>query len=47
MPSRIAQHLAKRLAEAAFMTGLERNDLVRMCSYAPLLAHVGSLAVEA
>lgn len=29
------------LAEAAFMTGLERNaDLVQMCSYAPLLAHV-------
>jgi len=29
------------LAEAAFMTGLERNaDLVRMCSYAPLLAHI-------
>src|SRR5687767_14648571 len=29
------------LAEAAFMTGLERNaDIVRMCSYAPLLAHV-------
>lgn len=29
------------LAEAAFMTGLERNaDLVHMCSYAPLLAHV-------
>jgi alpha-N-arabinofuranosidase len=29
------------LAEAAFMTGLERNaDLVRMASYAPLLAHV-------
>jgi alpha-L-arabinofuranosidase len=28
------------LAEAAFMTGLERNaDLVHMCSYAPLLAH--------
>jgi alpha-L-arabinofuranosidase len=28
------------LAEAAFMTGLERNaDLVYMCSYAPLLAH--------
>ena len=28
------------LAEAAFMTGLERNaDLVQMCSYAPLLAH--------
>lgn len=29
------------LAEAAFMTGLERNaDIVKMCSYAPLLAHV-------
>jgi alpha-N-arabinofuranosidase len=29
------------LAEAAFMTGLERNaDLVQMCSYAPLFAHV-------
>jgi len=29
------------LAEAAFMTGLERNaDLVQMSSYAPLLAHV-------
>lgn len=29
------------MAEAAFMTGLERNaDVVRMCSYAPLLAHV-------
>ena len=29
------------LAEAAFMTGLERNgDLVQMASYAPLLAHV-------
>ena len=29
------------LSEAAFMTGLERNaDIVRMCSYAPLLAHV-------
>lgn len=29
------------LAEAAFMTGLERNaDIVRMASYAPLLAHV-------
>jgi alpha-N-arabinofuranosidase len=29
------------LAEAAFMTGLERNgDVVRMASYAPLLAHV-------
>jgi alpha-L-arabinofuranosidase len=29
------------IAEAAFMTGLERNgDIVRMASYAPLLAHV-------
>ena len=29
------------LAEAAFMTGLERNaDVVNMASYAPLLAHV-------
>lgn len=29
------------LSEAAFMTGLERNaDIVRMASYAPLLAHV-------
>jgi len=29
------------LAEAAFMTGLERNaDVVTMCSYAPLLAHI-------
>lgn len=29
------------LAEAAFMTGLERNaDVVNMCSYAPLFAHV-------
>src|SRR5215831_6366559 len=29
------------LSEAAFMTGLERNgDVVRMASYAPLLAHI-------
>jgi alpha-L-arabinofuranosidase len=29
------------LAEAAFMTGLERNaEVVQMCSYAPLFAHV-------
>ena len=29
------------LAEAAFLTGLERNaDIVRMASYAPLFAHV-------
>ncbi|UCM87958.1 alpha-L-arabinofuranosidase C-terminal domain-containing protein [Streptomyces marincola] len=31
---------ANALAEAAFMTGLERNaDVVRLASYAPLLAH--------
>jgi len=31
------------LAEAAFMTGLERNaDVVNMASYAPLFAHVGA-----
>lgn len=29
------------MAEAAFMTGLERNaDVVNLCSYAPLFAHV-------
>src|SRR5665648_379775 len=29
------------LSEAAFMTGLERNaEVVQLCSYAPLLAHV-------
>ncbi|HEX2935086.1 MAG TPA: alpha-L-arabinofuranosidase C-terminal domain-containing protein [Bacteroidales bacterium] len=29
------------MSEAAFMTGLERNaDVVNMCSYAPLFAHV-------
>ena len=34
-------NLACALAEAAFMTGLERNaDVVRMASYAPLFAHV-------
>ena len=33
--------LACALAEAAYMTGLERNaDVVRMASYAPLFAHV-------
>lgn len=32
--------LHNALAEAAYMTGLERNgDVVRMCSYAPLLAN--------
>jgi hypothetical protein len=30
---------SQALAEAAFMTGLERNaDIVQMCSYAPLFA---------
>ena len=34
-------NLETALAEAAFMTGLERNaDVVRMASYAPLFAHV-------
>ncbi|MFC9425563.1 alpha-L-arabinofuranosidase C-terminal domain-containing protein [Streptomyces sp. NPDC056987] len=32
------------LAEAAFMTGLERNaDVVKLASYAPLLAHTGAV----
>ena len=36
------------LAEAAYLTGLERNaDVVRMASYAPLFAHVGGLAMDA
>ncbi len=34
-------NLSCALAEAAFLTGLERNsDVVRMASYAPLFAHV-------
>ena len=34
-------HFHASLLEAAFMTGLERNaDVVRMATYAPLLAHV-------
>lgn len=34
-------HFNAALCEAAFMTGLERNaDVVRMATYAPLLAHV-------
>jgi alpha-N-arabinofuranosidase len=33
--------LLSALAEAAFMTGLERNaDIVRLASYAPLFAHI-------
>ena len=36
-----ANNLRTALAEAAFMTGLERNaDVVTMASYAPLFAHV-------
>lgn len=36
-----ANNLRSALAEAAFMTGLERNsDLVRLSTYAPLFAHV-------
>ena len=39
---RAAEHAGERaLAEAAFMTGLERNaDIVELSSYAPLFAHV-------
>lgn len=40
MPDR-ANSFQSALYEAAFMTGLERNaDIVHMCTYAPLLAHV-------
>ncbi|WP_337061359.1 alpha-L-arabinofuranosidase C-terminal domain-containing protein [Kineococcus sp. G2] len=36
--------LANSLAEAAYMTGLERNaDVVKMASYAPLLANVDNV----
>ena len=36
-----ANSFQSALCEAAFMTGLERNaDIVHMCTYAPLLAHV-------
>lgn len=36
--------LFNSLAEAAYMTGLERNaDVVKMASYAPLLAHVDNV----
>ncbi|BBH71411.1 alpha-N-arabinofuranosidase [Actinoplanes sp. OR16] len=36
--------LYNSLAEAAYMTGLERNaDVVKMASYAPLLAHVDNV----
>jgi alpha-L-arabinofuranosidase len=40
LPDR-ANSFQSALYEAAFMTGLERNaDVVHMCTYAPLLAHV-------
>ncbi|MBN2165457.1 MAG: carbohydrate binding domain-containing protein [Marinilabiliaceae bacterium] len=36
-----ANNFYSALCEAAFMTGLERNaDIVHMCTYAPLFAHV-------
>ena len=36
-----ANNFKSALYEAAFMTGLERNaDIVHMCTYAPLFAHV-------
>ena len=36
-----ANNFLSALYEAAFMTGLERNaDIVHMCTYAPLFAHV-------
>lgn len=40
MPSRM-NNFQSALYEAAFMTGLERNaDIVHMCTYAPLFAHI-------
>ena len=40
--------LEAALAEAVFMTGFERNaDVVQMSAYAPLLAHIDALAVDA
>lgn len=41
MPNGKANSFESALYEAAFMTGLERNaDIVHMCTYAPLFAHV-------
>lgn len=40
-PENKANSFLSALCEAAFMTGLERNaDVVRLCTYAPLFAHV-------
>lgn len=41
VPGKKWNHFRAALLEAAFMTGLERNsDIVKMATYAPLLAHV-------
>ena len=41
VPGKKWNHFRAALLEAAFMTGLERNaDIVRMATYAPLLAHI-------
>lgn len=41
VPGKKWNHFRASLLEAAFMTGLERNaDIVRMATYAPLLAHI-------
>jgi len=40
-PKNRKNNFESALSEAAFMTGFERNaDLVQMCTYAPLFAHV-------
>ncbi len=40
-PKNRKNNFESALCEAAFMTGLERNaDIVHMCTYAPLFAHV-------
>ena len=40
-PSSKKNNFEGALSEAAFMTGLERNaDVVQMCTYAPLFAHI-------
>jgi alpha-L-arabinofuranosidase len=40
-PSNRKNNFESALCEAAFMTGFERNaDIVQMCTYAPLFAHV-------
>ncbi|MBK5720963.1 carbohydrate binding domain-containing protein [Dysgonomonas sp. Marseille-P4677] len=40
-PTKKQNNFLSALSEAAFMTGLERNaDIVHMCTYAPLFAHI-------